>query len=116
MSGAALSLGGPTGLAAIFALSAGAREHAMITALIYCLVGTAAVFSCFGFLSGALLQQVWDTALRDGLTGLFNRRHLMTRLEDMFAQCQRTGQTPPRGDSALGCRHSEARGVGGGRR
>jgi diguanylate cyclase (GGDEF)-like protein len=90
--GAVLSLGAPLGLLAIFKVSVSAREHAVATALIYSLLGTACAFSCFGFVGGLVMQQLWDSAMRDGLTGLFNRRYLMAELERKLLHCQHTGQ------------------------
>ncbi|MBK8482354.1 MAG: GGDEF domain-containing protein [Proteobacteria bacterium] len=56
-------------------------------------IGTRAIlrFSYADRLEEAFQQQMYDAALRDALTGLFNRRHLLTQLQTEFQFVQRHG-------------------------
>ena len=56
-------------------------------------IGTRAIlrFSYADRLEEVFQQQMYDAALRDGLTGLFNRRHLLTQMQTEFHFFQRHG-------------------------
>jgi diguanylate cyclase (GGDEF)-like protein len=67
------------------------NQHPWIYSYIY--FGTIIVFGIFGSLIGAREDMLMTMALTDVLTGLFNSRHLWTRIHDEFALTRRH-QTP----------------------
>ena len=88
--GLVISVGAPLGLWALLRIcgldpSAGAGR----VALLYSAIGTAFMFSLLGGISGLLIDRQRDAALRDGLTGLYNRRFLRESLPRLQAAAAR---------------------------
>jgi diguanylate cyclase (GGDEF)-like protein len=63
------------------------KLHPWIYSYIY--FGTIIVFGFFGYLIGTREDMLRDMAMTDGLTGLYNSRHLWTRIHDEFALAKR---------------------------
>lgn len=61
-------------------------------ALIYSALATAIVFASFGAWAGGLMDRLRAAAMRDGLTGLFNRRFLREALPNLQAGSRRRGE------------------------
>jgi diguanylate cyclase (GGDEF)-like protein len=86
LTGLALAPGAPVGLWVLLRLAGyDPSEGAARLALIYSGIATAIVFASFGYLTGRLMDRLRHAALRDGLTGLFNRRFLRESLPQLQA-------------------------------
>ncbi len=90
LAGLVLAPGAPLGLWLIY-LAAGVELDAGAArlALWYSGIATAVVFTSFGYLAGRLMDRLRRAALRDGLTGLFNRRFLRESLPQLQAAAAR---------------------------
>lgn len=96
LQGAFLGSGAPIGWAVIQTLrgvdlAADIPAHPIL--YLYMLVGTAAVFACFGLYVGLQESYLQDRSRRDPLTKLFNIRHFREQLDGYIAQSKRD-QTP----------------------
>ena len=90
--GLALAPGAPLGMLAWFTLTGVSTDgEAVAPALWYSGLATAVVLSAFGYGAGRLMDQLRAAALRDGLTGLFNRRFLRESLPQIQASSRRRG-------------------------
>jgi diguanylate cyclase (GGDEF)-like protein len=91
LTGLALAPGAPMGLWLVLRLAGidPGESQAARVALIYSGVATALVFSSFGLGTGRLMDRLRSAALRDGLTGLFNRRFLRESLPQLQASAAR---------------------------
>ena len=58
----------------------------------YLLFGTMFAFTIFGFYVGNYESRSWTLAIRDTLTGVFNRRYLEAHLEKELARFHRSGR------------------------
>lgn len=101
LEGAGMSVGAPLGWLLIRKLQGVATgrelaEHASL--YLYMLLGTLGAFGVFGFLLGRsadrlaeLTTRLSTMALTDSLTGLRNARYFHARLNEEYAESQRTG-------------------------
>lgn len=88
--GLALSPGAPLGLWLLAALVE--PERPLGFALVYSGVATGVVFATFGAWAGGLMDRLRTAAMRDGLTGLLNRRFLREALPSLQAATRRRGE------------------------
>lgn len=88
--GLALSPGAPLGLWLLSSLAA--PERPLAFALVYSSLATALVFGGFGAWAGNLMDRLRTAAMRDGLTGLFNRRFLREALPSLQALARRRSE------------------------
>ena len=92
--GLALSPGAPAGLWLVLRTWVPEATSAFtLPALLYSGLATATVFAGFGWVAGRLMDRLQEAALRDGLTGLFNRRFLRESLPRIQAAAARDGQS-----------------------
>jgi diguanylate cyclase (GGDEF)-like protein len=89
--GALLSLGAPAGMWLLLRVVQPEPADGMRWVYGYLAVATAIVFTTFGALSGALMDALQTAAIRDSLTGLYNRRFFSASLPNMRASCRRRG-------------------------
>lgn len=93
--GALASLGAPLGwllieyLAGVDAVQSYANQPGLYA---YMLFGTMMVFSAFGFYVGNHEASSWALAIRDPLTGAFNRRYFEARMTEEMSRFTRSGQ------------------------
>jgi len=91
--GLALSPGAPAGLWLVLRTWVPEATTAFtLPALLYSGLATATVFAGFGWVAGRLMDRLHEAALRDGLTGLFNRRFLRESLPRIQAAAARDGE------------------------
>ena len=87
-----LAPGAPLGLWLVFALAdEPVPAQVARNGLIYSGLATAVFFGAFGWIVGRMLDRQRAAALRDGLTGLFNRRFLRESLPQLQAGEARRG-------------------------
>jgi diguanylate cyclase (GGDEF)-like protein len=89
--GALLGVGGPAGLWLLLTVFEPGPEHLMRWVYGYCAVATTVVLTLFGAVAGRLMDALRLAALRDGLTGLYNRRFFVAALPGVRAGCERRG-------------------------
>ncbi len=87
IGGALLAPGAPLGLFLTAKLFP--NEDLLVAGLLYSGVATAIVFSAFGYWAGSLMDDLNDAAVRDGLTGLFNRRFMRESFPGLQADAER---------------------------
>ncbi len=91
LRGLLLAVGAPLGLIPFLWLFASDLSSTTArVALLYSGVGTAVVFAGVGAFTGRLMDLQRDAALRDGLTGLYNRRFMRETLPRLQAAIART--------------------------
>ncbi len=93
--GLILSLGAPIGWLLVQWLAGRepfAEHHFDGLLYTYMTVATAIVFASLGYMVGHREELITQMALRDALTGLYNKRYFSNRLEQEFARQQRHGR------------------------
>ncbi len=87
--GASLSFLGPLGEWVFLKLFAKATTDSLLLTYFYTEVVTLISFGIFGYLLGLHAEKIEFLALRDKLTGLYNRHYLIEHLEHLLAQHRR---------------------------
>jgi len=87
--GIGLSFLGPLGEWVLLSTWAYDVRGSIFLSYLYAEVTALIAFGLFGFLLGAYAERLEHLAMRDRLTGLFNRHFLMDRLSDLFNLQQR---------------------------
>lgn len=90
--GAGLSLGSPIGLWALARAVGPEAEVPGVWVYVYVALGSLVACTVFGGYAGRLMDRLLAAAVRDALTGLFNRRFLMETLPRMVAFSHRRGE------------------------
>ena len=89
--GLVLAAGAPLGLGAwLWLRGLDLGGEVAQAALGYSALGTAIVFTLMGAFAGSMMDRQREAALRDGLTGLYNRRFMRESLLRLQAAVQRT--------------------------
>ncbi len=87
--GICLSFVGPLGEWILLSTFADDAQDSIFLSYIYAEITALVAFALFGYLLGGFADKLEHLAMRDRLTGLYNRHFLMDRLSEMFHLQQR---------------------------
>jgi diguanylate cyclase (GGDEF)-like protein len=90
--GAVLGLGAPFGLWLLILLGDPPDGSLMRWIYVYTGMATSLAFGTFGVIAGTLMKRVNASAIRDGLTELHNRRHVLAVMPRLASSARRRGR------------------------
>ncbi|MDT8447259.1 MAG: GGDEF domain-containing protein [bacterium] len=90
--GLMVSIIGPLSEWLLFSLLPKDSEQVRLISYLYAEISALIVFGLFGYILGSYADRVESLAVTDRLTGLYNRHHMMLRLEELTQLQQRYGE------------------------